>query len=1224
MLCYKWEEENRPLEDDEVIIDFSCIFEENFLLFVLLTSKGNLRIYYDIPGAGLQSRSVSTSDIASMFCNAAVVCLIPDASGVALVLTNGNVLLIPMSLLIDFPWGHDGILNSDSFVHIEVEVKNQFCLKLPTSAVCYSSLYSKRPVLIYSNKAGQIFVIDLVVRRVSVGLGAPQRLEVTGFTGAQWILPLEEDGLSLRETFSRIVPSELKQISKASVNLSVTADNKLCVLKTEKCRMQQISSFVDLIFEKFDEPLLERCILGIIPSSKSGFFPSCIIVTDKGIVFVRPQGSLDDILVRVASLHNYGLDFCSKIAAKLGQPQLDFCSKIIRRSLYTITSSNAESLHSNALNEITQLAGELPGLEVATAVRMFSEFGVADLLLPLVLGQCDENSSDSCRHFVIKLFISKFKKYPLEKKFIETEIRKFLMKNTDVSEGLEELLTYGFWSSVSLIVKRDERNTDIIGKFLAHMQGDWPTSCVADFVRILSSLCWPRLASYADTLLNRMIEFLPQLKSATHISAFMKVGEQHVDSCCRSGMKLLILSSIKLLAASSSVDRQVLLLSTPLSCGSNCISVVSEDEELIFWGEFSAGTRKARNDEKPKTTSLCSSMEPKTIPMQHRVCSVSCGTEHVLIMTFRGQMYSFGKNRFGQCGVGHCNEVKDSTLIPTCFGVVRSFKAGHYHSALVNTDGKVYTWGWGIHGQLGHIGIDRTFDVLSPKLVKTIKEPVISVACGYAHTVFLTESGTVLTCGNGSYGQLGSGKVERKRFVPCVVGGFMEPVKLISSKYFHVLALTESQKLYQWGASPQTLKMKLFLQKRLRLNKANTESPSGSTIFEKSLESSQSHLSVCNIEHSIADDITFLDAGASHSALITKSGILYTWGKGLEMQLGHGNKKELDKPRPLLSGLMWKSVSCGLDFTAALSSDGSVYVWGRNDKGHLGVGLDSLSLEAREIVLKTDKGTRTLQLSSGSCVSKPQKLPTVISSFASEVAFSEVSIKNFIEKLKAVDVEILRDISASLLRNPIHSTAAVFVHLLAGDITSATKLFLAIRELENSNAKLLESVSLGLHSESECDTTSSAVSSSGECKNDLLCNLLWDIASRHPNHSTQWELLSVILAHFPMGGRILNDRKLRAQAPTVMATSSNLLDGLDATQKLQLIEKWCPQNLDEFVEVAQSDLQKFNSKVRVWSCCGNIDGGGSVTKASSASEKRYLCPFCSEAWREEVRQKFPK
>lgn len=63
-------------------------------------------------------------------------------------------------------------------------------------------------------------------------------LKVTGFTGAQWILPLEEDGLSLRETFSRIVPSELKQISKASVNLSVTADNKLCVLKTEKCRMQ--------------------------------------------------------------------------------------------------------------------------------------------------------------------------------------------------------------------------------------------------------------------------------------------------------------------------------------------------------------------------------------------------------------------------------------------------------------------------------------------------------------------------------------------------------------------------------------------------------------------------------------------------------------------------------------------------------------------------------------------------------------------------------------------------------------------------------------------------------------------------------------------------------------------------------------------------------------------------------------------------------------------------
>lgn len=54
---------------------------------------------------------------------------------------------------------------------------------------------------------------------------------------------------------------------------------------------------------------------------------------------------------------------------------------------------------------------------------MFSEFGYADLLLPAVLGRCDENAQDPCRHSVIKLFIAKFKRSPCEKKTIEADLR---------------------------------------------------------------------------------------------------------------------------------------------------------------------------------------------------------------------------------------------------------------------------------------------------------------------------------------------------------------------------------------------------------------------------------------------------------------------------------------------------------------------------------------------------------------------------------------------------------------------------------------------------------------------------------------------------------------------------------------------------------------------------------------------------------------------------------
>lgn len=92
-------------------------------------------------------------------------------------------------------------------------------------------------------------------------------------------------------------------------------------------------------------------------------------------------------------------------------------------------------------------------------------------------------------------------------------------------------------------------------------------------------------------------------------------------------------------------QREVLLSSTPLSCGSNCLSLVSEEESPVFWGEFTPGARKAKDDAKAKEPDVYCSPRPRTISLPHRVCGVSCGTEHLLILTFHGRVYSFGKNR---------------------------------------------------------------------------------------------------------------------------------------------------------------------------------------------------------------------------------------------------------------------------------------------------------------------------------------------------------------------------------------------------------------------------------------------------------------------------------------------------------------------------------------------------------------------------------------------------
>lgn len=135
-----------------------------------------------------------------------------------------------------------------------------------------------------------------------------------------------------------------------------------------------------------------------------------------------------------------------------------------------------------------------------------------------------------------------------------------------------------------------------------------------------------------------------------------------------------------------------------------------------------------------------------------------------------------------------------------------------------------------------------------PLIVLYFSGRVISVACGYAHTLFLMESGVVYSCGNGSYGQLGIGAEIKKRFEPEAVP-VPDKIIMIASKYFHCLAVSEEQKIYCWGANPQSLKMKMFVKRRLRVEADKSTSATGKR--SDKLAISNAHLIVTELEHMV-------------------------------------------------------------------------------------------------------------------------------------------------------------------------------------------------------------------------------------------------------------------------------------------------------------------------------------------------------------------------------------
>jgi myosin-5 len=79
---------------------------------------------------------------------------------------------------------------------------------------------------------------------------------------------------------------------------------------------------------------------------------------------------------------------------------------------------------------------------------------------------------------------------------------------------------------------------------------------------------------------------------------------------------------------------------------------------------------------------------------------------------------------------------------------VEKVDCGFRHCVARTSLGKIYTWGWGLSGQLGH---DSNMSELSPRHLnldkKNRKNKAIQIAAGYEHSVILLESRHVLWFG---------------------------------------------------------------------------------------------------------------------------------------------------------------------------------------------------------------------------------------------------------------------------------------------------------------------------------------------------------------------------------------------------------------------------------------------------------------------------------------------
>ena len=447
------------------------------------------------------------------------------------------------------------------------------------------------------------------------------------------------------------------------------------------------------------------------------------------------------------------------------------------------------------------------------------------------------------------------------------------------------------------------------------------------------------------------------------------------------------------------------------TCGYYFVGAIQSNGTLWAWGNNSWGQLGQNNQ-----TNYSSPVQVGALSVWSQV---SAGLYHTLAIQNNGTLWAYGFNSSGRLGLSDTTN-RSSPVQVGVESYWAQIRTGGAYSIGIQSNGTLWAWGANFSGQLG---LNTTTSYSSPVQVGALSVWT-QVSCGYAHTVAIQSNGTLWSWGANSFGQLGMNNT----------GNFSSPIQIgrnsnwaqVSCGYFYTAAGQSDGTLWAWGLNSFgqlgnnsiTASITSPVQAGILVSGSSTittltqigsgtnwssaiAADYGSMLIDNSnnawvfgnnnqyqlglsdttnrsspvqiigptkvINAAMDNNNIClidannnlwmggngnsnnfNGELSIANVSTPIQvgnslnewaqvsAGYTFGVALKTNGTLWSWGWNQLGQLGVGDITIRSSPVQIGAASYWTQISCGYAHVLALQNNGTLWTWGQNGQGQLG------------------------------------------------------------------------------------------------------------------------------------------------------------------------------------------------------------------------------------------------------------------------------------------------